>query len=81
MSQRSVPRLLPLPPSTVVGGLAEAHDVQRLFVSDAASNTMCPPLPQQCVPAAGAFTRAACPRIKTMQLFMLTIRFTTETLN
>jgi hypothetical protein len=57
MSQRSVPRLLPLPPSAVVGGVAEAHDVQRLFVSDAASNTMCPPLPQQCSCSWGIHTR------------------------
>ncbi len=43
ISQRSVPRILPLPAAAAVGGLAEALDAQRLFVSDAASNTMCSP--------------------------------------
>jgi hypothetical protein len=40
MSQRSTPRILPLPAATVVGGVAEAADVQRLFVSDSALNIM-----------------------------------------
>ncbi len=40
MSQRSTPRLLPLPAATVVGGVVEAADVQRLFVSDSALNIM-----------------------------------------
>jgi hypothetical protein len=40
ISQRSAPRLLPLPAAAVVGGVVEAQDVHRLFISDSAANIM-----------------------------------------
>ena len=60
MSQRSAPLLLPLPSAAVVGGFAEASDVNKLFVSDSASNCMC-----------GPRTSAICNRLLLFLFFLI----------